>query len=128
MEPDARDAFLAWPGPVMGAPAYRAMFAVFVDVLFAATREQRHAVIDCMGGLTSGHFILAIADGRLRVDVRLEESGTPVLWVSFRSDDGYQPVLACLPHVIGADAGLLLREQEMRLEDALEAILGGEEA
>ena len=116
---------IAWPGPTMAASSYRALFALLVDVLFAATREQRHAVIDVMNGLTSRHFMLSILEGRLRVDVRLEDDGSPWLWVLYRVEDAWQPCLATAPQGIGADPDLLMREQEWLLEDALREIMGG---
>lgn len=121
MNPDE----ITWPGPTMAAASYRALFAIVVDTLFAATREQRHAVIDSMGGLTSGHFMVAIAEGRVRVDVRLEEDGAPWLWVLHPAGGAWQPVVACSPHTVGADPELLMREQEWLLEDALREIVGG---
>ena len=36
MDPDE----ITWPGPTMAAASYRALFAVLVDALFAATRER----------------------------------------------------------------------------------------
>jgi hypothetical protein len=121
MDPDE----ITWPGPTMAAASYRALFAVLVDALFAATREQRHAVIDAMGGLTSGHLMVAIAQSRMRCDVRLEDDGAPWLWVLYPVEDAWQPVVACSPHAVGADPALLMREQEWLMEDALREILGG---
>jgi hypothetical protein len=121
MDPDE----ITWPGPTMAAASYRALFAIVVDALFAATREQRHAAIDAMGGLTSGHLMVAIAEGRVRVDVRLEADGSPWLWVLYRVGTDWQPVVACSPHTVGADPDLLMREQEWLMEDALREIVGG---
>lgn len=116
---------ITWPGPTMASSSYRALFAIVVDALFAATREQRHAAIDAMHGLTSGHFMVGIAEGRVRVDVRLEQDGTPWLWVLYRLGDAWQPVVACSCFTVGADPDLLMREQEWLMEDALREIVGG---
>ena len=116
---------ITWPGPTMAAASYRALFCVVVDALFAVTREQRHAVIDAMEGLTSAHFMVAIAEGRVRVDVRLEANGLPWLWVLYPVEDAWQPVVACSPHTVGSDPGLLMREQEWLMEDALREIVWG---
>lgn len=121
MQPDE----IHWPGPTMAPSSYRALFAVLVDTLFAAEREQRHAAIDAMGGLTTGHFMIAIAEGRYRVDVRLEADEAPWLWVLYRVGDAWQPVMACACHMVGADPAALMREQEWLLEDALREIVGG---
>lgn len=121
MHPDE----VTWPGPTMAAASYRALFAILVDTLFATTREHRHDVIDTMGGLTTGHLMVAIAESRMRVDVRLEADGTPWLWVLHRAGDAWQPVVACSPHTVGADPDLLMREQEWLMEDALREIVGG---
>ena len=116
---------IPWPAPVMAASSYRALFAVLVDTLFAASREQRHAVIEAMGGMTSGHFMVGIAEGRVRVDVRLEEDGSPWLWVLYRTGDAWQPTMACSPQTVGADPESLMREQRWLMEDALREIVGG---
>ena len=122
MQPDE----ITWPGPTMPTASYRALFAILVDTLFAATREQRHDVIDAMGGLTTGHLMVAIAESRMRVDVRLEADGTPWLWVLYPVGNDWQPVVACSPRTVGADPELLMREQEWLMEDALREILGGD--
>ena len=119
-----REDLIAWPAPTMAAASYRALFAVLVDALFAADREQRHAVIDAMGGLTSGHFIVAIAQHRIKVGVRLE-GDVPWLWVSYPEAGDWRAIVACPGTMVGADPDLLIREQEWLLEDAIEELLGG---
>jgi hypothetical protein len=113
-----------WPAPVMAASSYRALFGVLVDTLFAATREQRHAVIEAMGGMTSGHFIVAIAQRRMKVGVQLE-GDVPWLWVSYPEDSAWRPIVACTGPTVGADPALLIGEQRTLMEDALRDIVGG---
>jgi len=120
-----REDLIAWPGPTMAAASYRALFAILVDALFEADRELRHTVIDAMQGMTSGHWMLAIAEGRMKVDVRLE-GDIPWLWISYPQDGAWRPLVACTGPMVGADPVALIREQEWRLEDAMEELLGGE--
>jgi len=119
-----REDLIAWPAPMMAAASYRALFAVLVDACFAADREQRHAVIDAMGGLTSGHFIVAIAQRRMKVGVQLE-GDVPWLWVYYPEDGDWRALVACTGPMVGADPELLIREQEWLLEDAIADLIGG---
>jgi hypothetical protein len=119
-----REDLIAWPAPTMAAASFRALFAVLVDALFEADREQRHAVIDAMGGMTSGHFIVAIAQRRIKVGVQLE-GDVPWLWVYYPEDGAWRAIVACTGPMVGADPVALMREQEWLLEDAIEELLGG---
>lgn len=111
-----------WPAPFMAQCSYRALHSLLVDALFDAPRELRHQVIDCAGGLSSGHFIVAIAEGRMKVDVRIDDD-VPYIWLSYAADGAMRPILACNGAALGADPELLMREQVARLEDALREIV-----
>jgi hypothetical protein len=115
---------LTFPGPAMSRCSYRALHSFMVDALMDAPRELRIAVIDTAGGISSGHMMLAVLDGRMRVDVRIEQE-QPWVWLSYATPDGMRPVVAVQGREIGADPALLLREQEIRVEDAIAEILGG---
>lgn len=109
----------------MSRASYHCLHSYLVDALMDAATDQRNHFIDVVRGISSGHMMLAILDGRMRVDVRIEND-QPWLWLSYNSSLGWQPVVAVQGRELAADPGLLLREQEMRVEDAVAAILEGE--
>jgi len=115
-----------WPGPTMSMFCYRALHSLYVDALFAANTELRHRVIGLADGMSAGHFMLAIHARRYRVDVRIEND-VPWLWVSYWDGQEYAPIVAVEGTAVGADPGLLLKEQSIRLEDELVAILAGDQ-
>jgi hypothetical protein len=118
-----RDDIEDWPAPFMAQASYRALHSWWVDALFEATRELRHAVIEVAGGMSFGHFILAIEARKYRVQVQIEEE-VPWLWLSYWDGEQYRPIIATTPDVLGADPAAILREQRWRMEAAIEDIVG----
>jgi hypothetical protein len=117
---------LTFPGPAIGTFSYRALHSFMVDALMDAPRELRLKVIDVAGGISSGHMMVAITEGRMRVDVRMEKE-QPWVWLSYATPQGMRPIMAVLSTAIGVDPEVIMREQQMRVEDAIAEILGGGE-
>jgi hypothetical protein len=118
---------ITFPGPLLGRSGYRALHSFMVDALMEATREVRLAVIDLAGGISSGHLILAVNDRRLRARVEIEADGMPWVWLEYRTPDKYLPIVAVAVTELGLHPSTVLREQDMRMEDALREILAGDE-
>lgn len=118
-----RDRLEEWPAPFMPTTAYRALHSLYVDALFEATTDLRTAILKAANGMSFGHFILAIHGRQYRVEVRIDQD-VPWLWLSYWTGDGYRPIVAVTSDVLGVDHAVLLREQQMRLEDAMTDILG----
>lgn len=116
---------VTFPGPAIGMFSYRALHSFMVDALMDAPRELRLEVLDVAGGISSGHMMLAITEGRMRVDVRMERD-QPWVWLSYTTPEGMRPIIAVLCTAIGVGPEVIMREQQMRVEDALAEILGGQ--
>ena len=117
----------AWPGPALPRWCYKALHSYWVDNVFSSPHVVYERILDLVRGCHWLQFMEAIEDGRLTVHVTLEarSQGTvvPYLWVKAHLPQQPPIAMAAVDHAdIGADPDLLMREQQMRMEDALAAI------
>jgi len=118
-----------FPGPALAEFTYRAIHSNLVDFLEDAPPQMVDYIFEQLGGrVTFGALIRAIADGRARLDVFLDdETEKPVLELSVMAGDAdpFQLLQLDGPSV-GVDPVYLMREQRYRLDQAIAAITGGD--
>jgi hypothetical protein len=117
-----------FPGPALAEFAYRAIHSRLVDLLEDAPPQMRDYIVKQLGGRrTFGALMRAIAEGRARLDVFLDdETEQPILELSVMAGDGDPFELLQLDGPsVGVDPAYLIREQQYRLDQALAEIRGG---
>lgn len=119
-----------FPGPCMPLFCYLALHSQATDNLFTAPERFWRLALDLLGGFLFVDFMRGVNSGLLSLQVTLEATGTgepiPWVWVWIHFPNQPRIAVAAVDHaVIGADPDMLLREQSMRMDDALATILDG---
>lgn len=124
---------LTFPGPALPASCYRALHSFVLEAVLDMSDDQRHDIVERCAGLPSwDRFMLAVFQGRLKIDIVSDATTLePFVWVHYprHGDEMAWPITAVHYGGIGADPDLLQAELNIRVQVALDHIVAlGEEA
>lgn len=115
------------PIPALGVLPYRVLHSFFLDALMMYREDVRAAVLESLEGVRFEMFLLRLADPadqRLRVRVKPEGED---LWIGldFLHRGDWVTALEVQAQALGLDPEVVMKEQQQRMDAALEDILGG---